>query len=218
MGTVLSINLAVPQPNPVKDTGVTGINKRPADGPVYLRPPGPKTTGLGSGVVGDEVFDVKHHGGDDQAVYAYAREDYDWWESELSRTLPGGMFGDNLTTQGIDVNGALVGQRWRIGDDVVLEAILPRIPCDTFANRMAEPKWIKRFTQQARPGAYLRVIEPGHVQAGDTIAVVHQPDHDVTIADVFQALTTHPELLARLVDVQELPVDLREKALRRLAK
>ena len=215
MGTILSINLAVPETSTAKAVGVTGINKRPATGPVLLRPPGPKTTGLGSGVVGDQIFDVEHHGGDDQAVYAYAREDYDWWERQLGRTLPGGLFGDNLTTRGLDVNGALVGQRWRVGGQVVLEAVLPRIPCATFQAKMAEPQWVKRFTAEARPGAYLRVIEAGHVQAGDPVTIVHQPGHDLTIAELFQALTTRPQLLPRLLDVPEVPQYLRDLARKR---
>lgn len=223
MGTLLSINVAVPEVSTGKARAVTGINKQPAVGPVYVRPPGPpgpETTGQsggqGSGVEGDQVFDT-HHGGDDQAVYAYAREDYDWWERELGRTLPGGLFGDNLTTRGVDVSGALIGQRWRVGDQVVLEAVLPRIPCATFAAKMAEPQWVKRFTDRARPGTYLRVIQAGHVQAGDPVTVVHQPDHEVTIADLFRALTFAPELLPRLLEVQELPEGTRRKARKRLS-
>jgi MOSC domain-containing protein YiiM len=218
MGRILSINLAVPEASDAKDVGITGINKQPAGGPVLLRAPGRKTTGLGSGVVGDRIFDIDHHGGNDQAVYAYAREDYDWWEGQLGRTLPGGLFGENLTTSGVDVNGALVGERWRLGEEVVLEAVLPRIPCHTFAAKMAEPQWIKTFTAQARPGVYLRVIEPGYVKAGDEIRVVHRPEHDLSIARLFRALTTEPELLPAIVDVQEVPQGLREKARLRLSR
>jgi len=102
---IVSVNLAVPEPNPAKGVGVTGINKRPVDHLVTVRAPGPKTTGLHSGLVGDQIFDIEHHGGDDQAVYAYAREDYDWWQARLSRRLANGLFGENLTTEGVDVNG-----------------------------------------------------------------------------------------------------------------
>jgi MOSC domain-containing protein YiiM len=97
-GRVLSVNVAVPERSTAKNVGITGINKRPVCRPVSVRAPGPKRTGLHSGVVGDQIFDVAHHGGDDQAVYAYAREDYDWWQQELGRDLPGGLFGENLTT------------------------------------------------------------------------------------------------------------------------
>ncbi len=218
VGTILSVNLAVPEVSTAKDVGVTGIVKRPASGPVYVRPPGPKTIGLGSGVVGDQVFDVRHHGGDEQAVYAYAREDLDWWEAELGRALPGGLFGENLTTLGVDVNGALIGQQWQIGDELVLAATAPRIPCNTFAAKMAEPQWIKRFTHAARPGAYLRVVRPGHIGAGDAVRVVHQPGHDVSIAEMFRALTVEPGLLPRLADVPELSSGTREKIVNRLKK
>jgi len=216
MGRILSINLAVPEPSDAKGLGTTGINKQPAAGPVLLRAPGARTTGLGSGVVGDQIFDIKHHGGNDQAVYAYAREDYDWWEGKLGRVLPTGLFGENLTTEGVDVNGALVGEHWRLGDEVVLEAVLPRIPCNTFAAKMAEPQWIKRFTEQARPGTYLRVVEPGYIRAGDRITVVHRPGHDLSISQLFRALTTEPELLPKIVDIPEVPAGLRAKTLQRL--
>ena len=110
-GRILSVNVAVPERSTAKHVGITGINKQPVGHPVQVRAPGPKTTGLHSGLVGDQIFDVENHGGDDQAVYAYAREDYDWWQEQLGRELPGGLFGDNLTTTGVDVNGAVIGEQ-----------------------------------------------------------------------------------------------------------
>src|ERR1051326_9508488 len=110
---IVSVNLAVPEPNPATGVGLTGITKRPVDHLVTVRAPGPRTTGLHSGLVGDQIFDIEHHGGDDQAVYAYAREDYDWWQARLSRRLGNGLFGENLTPEGVDVNGAGIGARWR---------------------------------------------------------------------------------------------------------
>ena len=216
MGSILSVNLAVPELSTAKSVGVTGINKQPVDGPVEVRPPGPKTTGLGSGLVGDQIFDVKHHGGDDQAVYAYAREDYDWWEGRLGRALPSGLFGENLTTVGIDVNGALIGERWRIGADLVLETTFARIPCATFQAKMAEPRWVRTFTRHGRPGAYLRMVEPGLVRAGDEVTVVHRPGHGVSIAEGFRAWTVEPDLLPRLLTVEAAPAELREAVRRRL--
>jgi MOSC domain-containing protein YiiM len=215
MAQLLSVNLAVPRSNPAKDVGVTGIDKQPATGPVQVRAPGPKTTGLGSGLVGDQIFDVAHHGGDDQAVYVYAREELDLWAAELGRELPSGVFGENLTTRGIDVTGVLIGERWRVGEQVVLEVAVPRIPCGTFAHWMADQGWIKRFTAAARPGAYLRVIVPGQVEAGDPIVVDSRPDHDVTIGLTFRALTLEPELLPRLLAADALPAETRERAARR---
>jgi MOSC domain-containing protein YiiM len=157
-GAVLSVNLAVPERSTAKHVGITGINKRPVDHPVAVRAPGPKTIGLHSGLVGDQIFDIEHHGGDDQAVYAYAREDYDWWERMLDRRLPGGMFGDNLTT--VDVDGRTGRSSAKSGASARIWCCSPRsggIPCATFQAKMGEPHWVKRFTRESRPGAYLRV-------------------------------------------------------------
>ncbi|MFE3637949.1 MOSC domain-containing protein [Streptomyces cellostaticus] len=197
---LLSVNLGSARPVPYTDQpqGVTGIDKRPADGPVRVAAPGPKGTGA-SGVAGDTVCDTRHHGGDDQAVYAFAREDLDDWERELGRKLANGCFGENLTTAGLDVSGALIGERWRIGSGVVLEVTSGRIPCRTFQGHLAERGWVRRFTRKGATGAYLRVIEPGEIQAGDSIEIVHRPDHTVTAAMEFRAVTTERELLPGLL-------------------
>lgn len=215
MGSILSVNLAVPELSTAARVGLTGINKQPVDGPVTVRAPGPKTTGLHSGLVGDQIFDVEHHGGDDQAVYAYAREDYDWWEAELDRVLPGGVFGENLTTIGVDVNDAVIGETWLIGDSLELQPTFGRVPCATFQAKMAEPQWVKTFTRENRPGAYLRVVRPGKVQAGDPVSVIHRPAHGVTIAAAFRAYLTKPESLPTLAETEGLPDDLRRKLRRR---
>lgn len=182
--------------------GVTGIDKRPVAGPVRVAAPGPKGIG-GSGLAGDAVCKRQHHGGNDQAVYAMAREDLDDWERELARELPNGSFGENLTTEGLDISGALIGERWRIGREVVLEVTCGRIPCGTFQGHLGEKRWVKRFTAKGAPGAYLRVIEPGEIRAGDPVEVVHRPDHDVTVALQFRATTTARELLPRLLPAGE---------------
>jgi MOSC domain-containing protein YiiM len=211
-----SVNIGQPRPNPWKTVKLTGIDKRPVDGPVMVTRPRAKGMGM-VGLAGDRVYDVRNHGGPDQAVYAYAREDLDFWEAELGRPLPNGVFGENLTTEGIDVNDALIGERWRIGPDLILEPSGPRIPCGTFQGWLARAGWIKRFTLAARPGPYLRVIEPGEIRAGDRIEVVHRPDHDVTVALSFRALTIEPELLPRLLAADALPGELKELARRRTA-
>ncbi|MFE0350542.1 MOSC domain-containing protein [Streptomyces griseoluteus] len=197
---LLSVNLGRPRSVPYTDQaeGVTGIDKRPVEGPVRVAAPGPKGVG-GSGLAGDAVCELRHHGGDDQAVYAFAREDLDDWERELGRSLSNGFFGENLTTEGLDVSGALIGERWRIGSGVVLEVTSGRIPCRTFQGHMAEPGWVKRFTRKAVTGAYLRVIEPGEIRAGDAVEIVHRPDHGVTTATQFRAVTTERELLPSLL-------------------
>ncbi|OON74183.1 MOSC domain-containing protein [Streptomyces tsukubensis] len=183
-------------------SGGTGIGKTPVEGAVMVSAPGPRGVG-GSGLSGDVIGDMRHHGGDDQAVYSFAREDLDEWEGELNRPLRNGVFGENLTTVGVDVNGALIGERWRVGGGLLLEVTSGRIPCRTFAGWMDESGWIRRWTRKAAPGAYLRVIEPGEIRAGDSIDIVHRPDHDVTVAVQFRASTTERELLARILTAGE---------------
>ncbi|MFF1543530.1 MOSC domain-containing protein [Streptomyces sp. NPDC058291] len=201
---LLSVNLGRPEAVPYtgQPQGLTGIDKRPVEGPVRVSAPGPKGVGA-SGLAGDAVCELRHHGGDDQAVYAFAREDLDAWERELGRPLNNGVFGENLTTAGLDVSGARIGERWRIGPDVVLEVSAGRIPCLTFQGHLGEKQWVKRFTRKAATGAYLRVIVPGEVRAGDAVEIVHLPDHDVTARMQFQAVTTHRELLPRLLAAGE---------------
>ena len=213
---VLSVNVGQPQPNPWKTIKLTGIDKRPVDGPVKVTRP--RASGMGLvGLAGDRVYDVMNHGGPDRAVYAYAREDLDFWAAELGRTLPNGVFGENLTTEGADANGALIGERWRIGPDLVLEVSAPRIPCGTFQGWLARAGWIKRFVLAARPGPYFRVIEPGEIRAGDEIDIVHRPGHDVTVALSFRALTIESDLLPRLLVADALPDELKDLARRRTA-
>lgn len=200
------------------EDGLTGHGKLPAPGPVRVSAPGPKGIGA-SGVEGDDVCNLRHHGGDHQAVYAYAREDLDWWGRELDRELPGGIFAENFTTSGVDVNGALLGERWRVGPDLVLEVTSARIPCRTFQGALGERAWVKRFTQEARPGAYLRVIEEGSVSPGDAVEVLHRPDHEVTVEFWFRALTTERALLPRLLAAGDaLDPSTRDKALEYVRK
>ncbi|MGB3698654.1 MAG: MOSC domain-containing protein [Gordonia sp. (in: high G+C Gram-positive bacteria)] len=157
--------------------GTTAIDKRPVDGPVRIGE---------YGAYADVQADRKHHGGPDKALYAYAQEDIDFWAAELGRDLPPGVFGENLRTVGIDVNGARIGERWRLGAQVVVEVTAPRIPCQTFARWMGDDGrgWVKRFAQEQRVGPYLRVVERGTIAAGDEITVLHVPAGAPTIRDV----------------------------------
>ncbi|MFF7713566.1 MOSC domain-containing protein [Streptomyces sp. NPDC007988] len=177
-------------------SGLSGVDKRPVPGPVRVFAPGPQGAGA-SGVEGDEIGDLRFHGGDDRAVTAYAREDLDLWERELGRPLADGSFGENLTTRGLDVNGALIGERWRIGSGVVLEVTGGRVPCNTFQGHVGEKGWVRRFTRAGQPGALLRVIEPGTLRAGDPVRVVHRPAHDITVELLFKAATLERTLLPR---------------------
>jgi MOSC domain-containing protein YiiM len=162
---------------PDRGVGVTAIDKRPVAKPLRVRK---------LGLHGDVQADRKWHGGEDQAVYAYAQEDADWFAADLGREVPPGLFGENLRTRGIDVSGAVVGERWRVGEKVLLEVTSPRNPCGTFERRMGLKGWQVRFTERGAPGTYFRVIRAGDVQAGDAIEVVDRPAHGVTIGGWFR--------------------------------
>lgn len=213
---VLSVNIGRATHAEYAKIGVTGIDKRPTTEPVRVCAPGPKGTG-GSGLAGDDVCDLRHHGGTDQAVYAFAREDLDYWQAELDRPIGNGGFGENLTTTGIDLSAALVGETWLVGTDLLLQVSDPRIPCRTFAGFLAERGWIRRFTQNGCPGTYLRVLRPGTVRTGDPIEVIDRPDHEVTVQLAFQAFTTHSEWLPRLADAEGLSAESRANVARRTA-
>ena len=161
--------------------GVTAIDKRAVDGPVKIGP---------YGVYADVQADRKHHGGLDKALYVYAEEDAVYWEGQLGRELAPGFFGENLRTEGLDVNAARIGEIWRIGDRVRVEVTLPRTPCQTFARWVGGDDargWVKRFSDARRLGPYLRVLDRGRVQAGDEIVVEHRPEDAPTIVEVYRA-------------------------------
>lgn len=169
----------------------TAIDKRPVAGRVPVRT---------LGIAGDEQADGDNHGGRDKAVYAYARADLDWWVDQLQRELPAGIFGENLTLSGIDVNGALLGERWRVGS-ALFEVTGPRVPCGVFRNWMDVRGWVKWFTQAERTGAYLRVREEGEVAAGDPVTIEHRPAESVTVAESFRAWHGDQDLLRRILAV-----------------
>ncbi len=201
---ILSVNIGRPRPNPWKDDpGFTAIDKRPVSGPVAVTAPGPKGDGS-VGLAGDRVGDVQHHGGTYQAVYAYSREDYDHFEVLLGRELRAGVFGENLTVEGHDLSEARIGERWRGADGLVLEVTAARTPCNTFRGWMDARGWLKTFTREARPGAYLSVVEPGAVEQGGELEVVDRPDHDVTVAMFFKAAMGERELIPRVLEAPSL--------------
>lgn len=215
---VLSVNAALPRanPDPRAKSPLTGIDKRPVDDAVLVRPPG-HVQDDASGLIGDTIGNPKLHGGPDQAVYAYAREDLDDWETQLGVTLDNGMFGENLTTLGVDLTETRIGERWRIGTGtLLLEVSAPRTPCRTFAAFLDRPHWIKTFTEAGVPGAYFRVLSAGHVSAGDGITIEHRPDHDVTIGLVFNARMKDPELAPVLLQADALSAELKDFARQRV--
>jgi MOSC domain-containing protein YiiM len=191
------------------DMDRTGIDKRPRAGRVAVHP---------LGVDGDVQYDRRHHGGRDQAVYAYAREDALRWAAELGYEVTPGRFGENLTTVGLEVTAAVIGERWAVGEDgAVLEVSCPRIPCRTFQGWMDEPHWVRRFTEFGAPGAYLRVVEEGTVGAGDPVRVLDRPAHGVTVGEVFRVRGTDAARLERLLEQPDLAPDLVHAVRRDLA-
>ena len=208
MGSVLSVNLADVRTIERRGKPVrTGIWKLPASGRVHAGH---------EGLAGDVQADRRVHGGPDMAVYSYAREDIDWWETELGRELADGTFGENLTLRGVDVTGARVGERWRVGD-ALLEVSAPRIPCWKLGVKMDDPRFVKRFAKALRPGAYLRVVEEGELGAGDSVELVERPDHAVSVGLTAQAYLADHSLAARLLEAPALPGSWRHWASERAA-
>lgn len=207
-GSVTSVNVA--RPREIEWLGrraTTSIWKEPVAGRVALGP---------TNLAGDEQADPRYHGGDDKAVYAYAREDYDWWEVELGRSLEDATFGENLTVAGVAVTAAVVGERWRIGS-TLLEVTGPRTPCWKLGARMESVEFSVTFAAAGRPGAYLRVVEEGELGAGDEVAIVHRPGHRLTIGDVAGIYHGDRGRCAELLRAPELGLEWREWVRERLA-
>jgi MOSC domain-containing protein YiiM len=186
---LVAVNVCRPAPLQIGDRLVrSGIVKRPATGPVAVG---------STGLAGDEQADQVNHGGPYKAAYGYAREDAAWWEPRVGHPLEPGAFGENLTLAGVDVTGARIGERWRIGS-VEFEVSGPRVPCAKLGARMGDPLFPRKFVAAGRPGAYLAVLAPGTLEAGDPVAIVHRPAHDVTVGMVFQIALLDRDRLAEL--------------------
>ncbi|MGC4941762.1 MOSC domain-containing protein [Kribbella sp. DT2] len=203
--TVNVVEELIPGP---KRTGWTAIDKRPQGGRVRVGE---------LGLAGDSVCDVENHGGLDQAVYAYSEEDARWWSEQLGREIPSGLFGENLRTEGIDLTNALIGEVWRIGDEVEVQVRAPRIPCITFQHRMGIPGWVKWFHQAQRPGLYFKVLRTGTIAAGDEMTVVSRPEHEVTVGVMFEAQDS-AKMQGMLDSGVDLMVECREIAERVAAR
>ena len=208
MPKLVSVNVGTPQQIAVRRGRpmMSAITKQPVAGRVRVE---------GVNVAGDAQADLRVHGGPDKAVYAYAREDSSWWEDVLGIDVPDGMFGENLTTEGLDVSGAVIGERWRVGT-VEFEVCQPRQPCSKLGIRFQNPKMVKLFAHASRPGAYLRILQEGELGAGDEIEVTHRPEHGITIAMVSDAVFKDRSLAERVLTApqlsEEAAADLRAQA------
>ena len=209
VATVLSVN--------VGRAREFDYNGRPAKSAIWKSPVAGRIAARGVNLEGDDQADRKAHGGPDKSVYAYAIEDVRWWEEKLGRSLQYGEFGENLTTEGVAVNDALVGERWAIGT-AVFEVSEPRIPCWRLGVRMNDQGFVRRFTEALRPGTYLRIIVEGAVGAGDEIRILERPDHDMTIRDIFRIYTRDREEVERLLAIPRMSESWREWARNRLQK
>ncbi len=201
MGELVSVNVGVPRQIGVSRSGrpvISAIGKSPVTGRV--------TVG-GVNLGGDDQADRSVHGGPDKAVYAYAGEDTAWWAGVLGSELGAGAFGENLTTAGVDVSGAVIGERWQIGS-TELEVCQPRQPCYKLAIAFGDPAMVRRFAHADRPGAYLRIISEGELGAGDPVTIIARPDHGITIATVARAIITDHRLLDRAARAPALPPSL----------
>jgi MOSC domain-containing protein YiiM len=208
VGVVESVNVGTPREVSWRGgTVTTAIWKTPVAGRVRVR---------GTSVEGDEQANRGVHGGIDKALYAYAAEDLEWWAGQLGREVPPGSFGENLTIRGVDVSGAAVGERWRVGG-TMLEVSQPRIPCFKLGIRMGSQRFPRQFAAAGRPGAYLRILVEGEVAAGDPVQVAHRPGHGVTVAEVSRIYHADRAAAARLLEVPELADDWKRWAARSAA-
>ena len=208
-GRLVSVNVGPPQQVSVRRGRpvMSAIGKAPVTGRVRV---------AGVNVDGDDQADRRVHGGPDKAVYAYAREDELWWAARLSREVPPGMFGENLTVEDVDVSGATIGERWRVGS-VELQVCQPRLPCFKLGLRFGDPQMVKLFALAGRPGAYLRILTEGELGAGDLVDITARPSHRVTVAQVSRAIMLDEGELAAAAAAPELPESLSRWMLERAA-
>ena len=200
IGTLETVSVGTPRPVRVNGhTVLTAIYKHPVQGRVPLQ---------GVNLRGDDQADRTVHGGPDKAVYAYAIEDTEWWETKLGRRLGPGALGENLTVRGLPVSQAVIGEQWAVGS-ALLQISQPRLPCFKLGLRMNDPHFLKRFARAGRPGAYLRILREGEIAAGDTITVEQRPEHGITSALVSRALLGDRRLIPPSLTATELPADLR---------
>ena len=195
IGKVLSVNVGRPRE--------FDYHGRPSKSAIWKSPVAGRIAARGVNLEGDDQADRKAHGGPHKALYAYATEDSRWWEQQLGRSISFGEFGENLTLEGVDVNGARIGERWQVGT-TLLEVSEPRIPCWRLGVRMNDDHFPARFTEAMRPGTYLRIIAEGEVGADDEVTRASLPEHDLSVRDVFRIYTRDRNEVERLLAVHQL--------------
>jgi MOSC domain-containing protein YiiM len=211
---VVSVNLGRARRVARRPEVVSAIDKVPVHGPVAV---------LSGSLQGDEVANTTYHGGTPRALSAHGQEDLDWWAAQLGRPLRPGLFGENLTTRGLDLNACVLGEQWLVGT-ARLQVTSTRTGCSTFDRWMAvqgfdgvdESTWGARFDARGRPGVFLSVLDEGWVQEDDPVEVTDRPTHGVTAGVMFRALATEPALLPLLLEVEGLPLRVYDKAQRYL--
>ena len=185
---------------------------------IWKTPVTGRTRVEGVNLAGDDQADRRVHGGRDKAVYAYATEDYMWWSSKLDTDVGPGAFGDNLTTERIDLQAEVVGRRWHVGS-AVLEVAQPRQPCYKLGMRMGDAAFVDRFDESRRFGAYLRIVDAGEIGAGDEVVTGVPPAHGLTLAELAGVHRNAPRaLLERIASIDDVPQGWREWARRQLGR
>jgi MOSC domain-containing protein YiiM len=205
-GRILSVNVGMP-----REIEWLGRIEKTA---IWKTPVGSRVAVRGVNVAGDDQANREFHGGPHKAVYAYAREDAEWWEKELGRPLELGVFGENLTVEGLDVTGAVVGERWFAGT-ALFEVAQPRIPCWKLGARMNDPSYPVHFAAAGRPGAYLRIVEEGEIGAGDEVSVRERPEHGLTVGEIARIFHQERARANTLLSAPEIAPEWREWALKR---
>jgi MOSC domain-containing protein YiiM len=209
IGRIVSVNVG--RPREVRWHGrsvTTAIWKDPVDDRQRV---------AGVNIDGDDQADRRVHGGPTKAIYAYATGDYTWWQDQLDQPLDPGTFGENLTVTGIDPTTAVIGERWRVGT-ATLRVTEPRIPCFKLGIRMGDAAFVDRFAQAGRPGTYLAIEAEGDLGAGDTIHLLQRPRHGLTIGMVERAYNAQPDLIPRLLEVDDLSESWRDWASRAMTR
>ena len=203
---LLSVNIGQPAPVQIgARRQVSGIDKQPLPGRVWIGE---------AGLEGDRVVNTRYHGGPDQAVYVYTREDYDFWEAELGRALPPGLFGENLLIGGLESAALRVGDRLEFGESggALLEVTAPRIPCATLAAHVGDPGFVKHFKGVARPGFYTRVLRGGEVGPGDSVRLIPGPAEAPSIGELFALHYKRTADPAKLASYLNFPLAVRVRA------